>query len=706
MSELLTPQRLFGTPPLAGTPPTSLTLSPDGRWVIFRATTEADRSRYNLYRRYLQPDAEAELLLDTQSIAGAAEDATHLSAAERAERERRRDFSSGVTQYFWRPHHAQILVPVDSRVYLLDLQQPPQTATQLLGGEFRQSAFQVSPLGTYLSFVRERNLYFLDIARGACLQITHHSSPSVQSGLADFLAAEEMHRFQGHWWSPDETCLYFCTVDESVVTESYRLELEANGARTISQRYPYAGTANPTVALHRYDLATQNQVAIWSSETDGEYLARVNFRGNLPVIQTQDRLQQSLRYLQLDGSHWQQIWQEESATWVNLSDDFVALDNGTLFLTAEHTGTRQIVRIDTDNTVTDIPAVTHCNALLGSHAGALYATGWQDNPTENHLFALHEGQAPKQLTGPGWHDIVFDTKSGAWLDIASSNEQPLHITHHRDGATTSLYRESIGRGHPYHPYMAVHQQPRFGVLRRAGSPDLHYRFTPPLSTNNEPCPAIVYVYGGPGAQKVRNQWPPYLLQLFAQHGFGVFELDNRGSANRGRDFEAPLYTRMGSVEIEDQVAGLSVLAEFAEVDPARVGVFGHSYGGYMTLMCLCQAPEAFKAGVAVAPVCDWHLYDTHYTERYMGLPQQNAPAYERSNVLSHLPRLQAPLLLMHGMADDNVLFTHSTMIMGELQKLGKQFELMTYPGAKHSMQETHVSVHRFQLILDFFKRRL
>ena len=205
---------------------------------------------------------------------------------------------------------------------------------------------------------------------------------------------------------------------------------------------------------------------------------------------------------------------------------------------------------------------------------------------------------------------------------------------------------------------------------------------------------------------MKDEWSPLLLQLFAHHGFGVLEIDNRGSANRGRHFEAPLYQSMGGPEVIDQRLALDICKQFAWADASRLGIYGHSYGGYMTLMCLCQAADVFRAGVAVAPVCDWQLYDTHYTERFMGLPQSNPNGYRQGHVLHHLNKLQSPLLLMHGMADDNVLFTHSTMIMDELQRLGKPFELMTYPGAKHPMQERHVSIHRFTMILEFLQRNL
>ena len=199
---------------------------------------------------------------------------------------------------------------------------------------------------------------------------------------------------------------------------------------------------------------------------------------------------------------------------------------------------------------------------------------------------------------------------------------------------------------------------------------------------------------------------PLMLQLFAQSGFGVFELDNRGSTNRSTAFEKAIHGRLGAVEVADQLRGLEHLRSLPWVNPERIAVFGHSYGGYMTLMCLATAPEAFAAGVAVAPVTDWRLYDTHYTERYLGKPQDNEAAYDASSPLPNVANIRAPLLLMHGMADDNVLFTHSTRLMKALQDAGVPFDLMTYPGAKHSMQEREVAIHRFETILRFLKREL
>ncbi|NCF76425.1 MAG: alpha/beta fold hydrolase, partial [Proteobacteria bacterium] len=329
-------------------------------------------------------------------------------------------------------------------------------------------------------------------------------------------------------------------------------------------------------------------------------------------------------------------------------------------------------------------------------------------PIENHLFEISlDGSGYRQLTvGAGVHDIVMHGDQSMFIDRYTDETLPMRITVEELDPTSSqtVYEETIGDTHRYAAYAKHHVTPTFGSIEAAGH-TLHYRLTPPAQISGQH-PTIVYVYGGPGAQKVRRDWGSVLVQLFAQRGYGVLELDNRGSTNRGSAFEAGLYKRMGSIEVDDQVLGTQILHSASWADPDRIGVFGHSYGGYMTLMCLAKAGHCFKAGVAVAPVADWRLYDSHYTERFMGLPADNEEAYEESSVIPHLVNLERPLLLMHGMADDNVLFTHSTMLMSELQTLGKSFELMTYPGAKHSMQEVHVSIHRFNTLLDFFDREL
>ncbi len=726
-SNTLTPARLFSDPPLSGINPQDVRFCPDGQSVTYRAAAQNNSQRMDLWR--INPEGEHTLWVNAEQILGrpVSGSTAELTAEERAERERRRQFTFGVNQYIWHPRGETLLVPVDGQAYLLsfhaDSQELDESRMMCPAGT-RQSGFQFSPQGTYLSYVRDGDLYCCaaaahapDAAPEGERRLTHDAGNNLVNGLADFLAAEEMHRFSGHWWSEDERFIAYCKVDDSNVQVSHRLELEADGARTVEQRYPYPGCENPQVALHLLDLSSGEDSCVWRSPADDAYLARVCAGPQGFLLLTQDRLQQHLQlcHLPLPGhaaqSGPQVLYREHSATWINLTDDLHVLHNGDILFSSEASGTRRPIVISPQGQVRELAGPQHINRIIDADPGHAYASGWQDSPTENHLFKISlDGSGCEQLTTePGWHEVSLNQTVDACIDRFSSTTQPpsIYLRGFRNGNSRPrvLFQQQLKPPHPYADFLPSHVTPELGEIEAVDGQRLCYRVTPPANPHGKHA-TIVYVYGGPGAQKVRHEWPPLLLQLFAQHGFAVLEVDNRGSGNRGREFEAPIYTRLAEVEVADQVRGLQVLDRYPWADRSRVGVFGHSYGGYMSLMCLCRAGSHFAAGAAAAPVCDWRLYDTHYTERYMGLPDDNPGGYADSNVLSHLQGLSAPLLLLHGMADDNVLFTHSTMIMSALQAQGTPFELMTYPGAKHSMQERAVSTHRFNLILDFFRRHL
>jgi dipeptidyl-peptidase-4 len=271
-----------------------------------------------------------------------------------------------------------------------------------------------------------------------------------------------------------------------------------------------------------------------------------------------------------------------------------------------------------------------------------------------------------------------------------------------------LLENRLNAHHPDAPYLADNSVPEFGTITAADGQTLYYRLFKPLHFDPaKRYPAIVDVYGGPGVQRVLDTWAgSSFTQILTRAGYVVFQLDNRGSASRGVAFQSPIHDKLGEVEVADQVQGARWLGSQEFVDPARIGVWGWSYGGYMTLMLMFKAPEVFRAGVAGAPVTDWALYDTHYTERYLDRPQDNAAGYAASSVLPYAKDLKGELLVMHGMADDNVLFLHSTKLFRKLQDLGKPFDVMVYPGAKHGLVRQHDGRHAFATIKRFFDENL
>ena len=273
---------------------------------------------------------------------------------------------------------------------------------------------------------------------------------------------------------------------------------------------------------------------------------------------------------------------------------------------------------------------------------------------------------------------------------------------------STMLANKLGPTHPYAPFLDAHVPAEFGSIAAADGQTMHYKLLKPRKLEpGKRYPVLIDVYGGPGVQRVSNNWGALFHQYLVQHGYVVFALDNRGSGLRGVRFETALGHRMGGIEVQDQVKGVEFLRSLPFVDAQRIGMFGWSYGGYMTLMCLMQAPEVFAAGVAGAPVTDWTLYDTHYTERYLSTPAANAEGYRFGNVLEHAQALKRPLLLVHGMADDNVLFAHSTALMKKLQDLQKPFDLMTYPGGKHGLIRQNVTGwHAHSNLVRFFDQEM
>jgi dipeptidyl-peptidase-4 len=303
--------------------------------------------------------------------------------------------------------------------------------------------------------------------------------------------------------------------------------------------------------------------------------------------------------------------------------------------------------------------------------------------------------------------------ASVFLDNFSNIDTPPSLRLHAAKGTllNALVPNTLAEGHPYFPYMADHARTEFGTIAASDGQTLHYSLLrPPHMQPGKRYPVVVDVYGGPGVQNVTNSWGGAwggFHQILARAGYIVFMLDNRGSGERGVRFESASFHRLGSVEVEDQIAGARFLKTLPFVDADRIGIMGWSYGGYLSLLSILQGSDTFAAAVAGAPVTDWRLYDTHYTERYMGTPANNAAGYTSADVLSYAAGLQRPMLLIHGMADDNVLFTHSTALMRALQNANKPFELMTYPGGKHGLtRHQDDGPHVFNQMLAFFNRTL
>jgi dipeptidyl-peptidase-4 len=726
----LTVERLFDPPDLQGETLRSLRFSPDGRLVSYLKPRAEDTSAFDLWA-YDIARREHRLLVDARALVPAER---ALSAEEEARRERARIASlRGIVDYAWSPAGDALLFPLDGDLYWVTLGAGGPAVRPLTATAAYETDPKISPAGRYVSFIRDQDLWVLELATGAERAITTDGEGPVSNGVAEFIAQEEMDRATGYWWSPDERRIAYARVDESPVAEVERFEVLADRVQVVRQRYPAAGTANALVTLHVAELDTGATRALDLGADTDIYLARVHWypESDALLVQRQSRDQKRLDLLRMpaDGQAPRLLFSETSDSWVELHDELRFLPSRRQFIWAsQRSGHRHLYLygyggrllgaltagpwdVDADGTA----------ALRGvdEGRGTIYFMATADTPLERHLYAarLDRGDParPRRLTEAGrWHDVAMSPDLARFATTSSDPMTPPQVSLHAiSGRRLAWIAENaLDAAHPYAPYVARHVAPEFGTLPAADGTPLNWQLLRPAGFDAaRRYPAVVIVYGGPGVQTVQRRFGDrrgsLFAQLLARRGYAVFMLDNRGSSGRGQTFAAALHGRLGSVEVEDQLRGVDHLRSLPWIDPARIGVFGWSYGGYMSLLMLMRAPEAFAAGVSGAPVTDWRLYDTHYTERYLGDPAEAATAYEAASVLAHAEGLDSRLLLIHGMADDNVLFTHSTLLIDRLVKLGKRFEVLPYPGAKHGLLRfPDTGRHGWNSILDFFDRHL
>ena len=736
-ADKLTIERLFAAPDLSGATLRSPLISPDGRLVAYLRGKDSDKDRLDLWA-YDSARREPRLLVDSASLVP---QERALSAEEEQRSERQRTSAlSGIVEYEFSRDARYLLVPLAGDLYVYDLQAAPLQAVRRLRptASYATDA-HFSPRGSYVSFIRDQNLIVFELASGRERAITRAGGGLVSFGTAEFIAQEEMDRKTGYWWSPDEKYLAYTRVDESPVTEVERFEIYADNVKVVRQRYPAAGGRNALVQLFvaRLDQADGGApVQVDLGQDPDFYLARVNWLPNRAqlAVQRESRDQRTLTLLRADAGTGKthELLTERSDTWVDLHDELTFLEQSARFIWASsRSGFKHLYLYDLDGKLMrpltsgewEVSGDTDARAIRGvdEKHGLVYFMGTAETPLERHLYgvSLRDPRAPRQriTKGAGWHAVTMSKDARVFLDTFSTPDRPPSVTlRSADGATLAvLVANELTAQHPYAPYLADHLPTEFGTLPARDGQTLHYQIIKPRDLlPGQRYPVIVDVYGGPGAQRVRRAWggnpgtnEGFFRQYLAQHGYIVFTLDNRGSAFRGVRFKTALHNHLGSVEVEDQVSGVEFLKTLPFVDRTRIGVFGWSYGGYMALMCLMQAPDVFAAGVAGAPVTDWRLYDTHYTERFLGTPQANAPGYLASSVMTHSGQLRGALLIIHGMADDNVLFTHSTTLFKKLQDLNKPFDIMTYPGSKHGLlRHAGTGMHAYATVQRFFDMQL
>ncbi|MGB7417823.1 MAG: DPP IV N-terminal domain-containing protein [Erythrobacter sp.] len=710
----LTFERVFASPSLAGPVPRQVKLSPDARYLTVLRNREDDRERYDLWG-YEIASGEWRMLVDSEALGTGRE----LSEDEKMQRERARVGNlTGIISYQWAKDGSGVLVPLDGDLYLARIGgSEGAVVTRLTDTKESELNPALSNTARYVSFVRERQLWVGEIG-GEARAITPQERDTIRWGEAEFVAQEEMGRLTGYWWSPKDDRIVAQRTDEGPVGIVTRAAIGASGTKVFDQRYPVAGSDNAIVELFVMDRDGGNRVKVDLGEDTNIYIARVDWApdGSALYVQRQNRAQTVLDMLRVDpATGASELWFTEEAAredyWINLSDNYRFLDDGGLLWWSERDGYGHLYRFDGSEWTQLTSGSWVVSALVGLNQedGLAYFRGTRDDVLAQQIYAveLDQPESIVRITDGDWQTAgEMDAKGQALLVTRSKPDQPAQ-TYLADldggGIQTWVEQNLLDANHPYTPYLVSHVLPEFGTIAAEDGTPLHWMMLKPKMEPGKRYPVFYYHYSGPGPQLVDKGWTGALAQAIVDRGYIYFALDNRGSANRGVDFEQPIYRAMGGVEVRDQKAGAEFLKTLDYVDPDKIALYGWSYGGYMTLKQMQAEPGLYAAGIAGAPVTKWELYDTHYTERFMGDPREVPEAYEAASAIPNAASIEDPLLLIHGMADDNVVFENSSELISALQENNVAFEMMLYPGYTHRVSGEQVSPHLWNTIFRFLE---
>ncbi len=573
---------------------------------------------------------------------------------------------------------------------------------------------KLSPDATEVAFRRGHDLYTLDIASRKTTRLTEDGGPTLLNGELDWVYPEELDLGTAYWWAPDSKHIAYLQFDTA--REMIYPQVSLLGLRAVAEpeRYPQAGTPNADVHVGVVPAQGGNTRWMDLGEARGFLIARVHWTPDSSklAIERLNRVQNQLDLMLADigtGSA-RSILHESDPHWINVNDLFRFLPDGQFIWGSERDGFRHLYLYGLDGK--QRKRLTEGHWEVASVAGlneprqTLYFVSSEVSPLERQLYSIKlNGKDRARISqGAGNHSISMSPTSEYYMDTFSSLTEPSRKTlHTAAGSEWTLYREANRKLTDEYELLPT----EIVSFKSSDGTPLYARLIKPANFQaGEKYPAVVMIYGGPGAQSVHNAWPGVSLdQVLAARGFVIWQVDNRGSAGRGHAFETPLYRRMGKIELADQLEGIQYLIAQGFVDPKRIGMSGWSYGGFMTLYSLLNAPDVFRAGIAGAPVTNWRNYDTIYTERYLGLPADNAEGYRSSSAVEYAGKLQAKLLMLHNIEDDNVLFQNTIQMADALEHAGKLFDMLIYPQKSHGVGGP-IRRQLLEKSLDFFEKNL
>ena len=689
-------------------------VTPDGQAVLFLRSGPRT-AKLSLFEFDTATAKTRELLTPEQVLKGAEE---MLTPEEKARRERQRISVGGFTDFQLNDDGSQILLTLSGRLYVVGRAKGDVRELKTAPGTIVDPKF--SPDGTMVGYVKDYDVFVYNLAADKESAVTRGGTEEKTHGLAEFVAQEEMGRSSGWWWAPDSKSIVYEEADAKGVEVWYVADPAKPDAAPVNAYYPRPGKANVKVRVGVIPVTGGETVWVDWDRKRYEYLAQVRWQTHGPLTVTvQDRQQQEIALLKVDPKTGKStvLVTEFDSRWVNLHQDgphwladgsFVRTGDGQDGLRLEHRDAagkqlRVLAAAEPSEAAPPPYRLGYQELVAVSPKTGRIVYRASADPTQSLLYALPGPVAEKGVAlaeAPGMymgsfskdHAVAVVTRTGldamprtvVYRDGKEIGELP--SVAESPGFTPRVTLDKVGDGPVYHT----------AIIRPHG-------FDP-----KKKYPVVVYVYGGPHHQVVEQAMRGWLLpQWIADQGFIVVSIDNRGTPGRGRLWERALYKKFGSLPLEDQVAGLKALGKkHPEMDLERVGLYGWSFGGYMAGLGVLRQPEVFKVGVAGAPVTEWLDYDTHYTERYLGLPEENPEAYKEGSLLTYAADLKRPLLLIHGTADDNVYFRHSLRLADALFRAGKDFDILPLPGLTHMVPDPVVMERLYGKIAAKFSQHL
>ena len=582
----------------------------------------------------------------------------------------------------------------------------------IVDSEEEQVNAQFSPDGRKLGFVRGNNIFVADIESGEEKQLTFDGSDVILNGVFDWVYEEEFSIIMGWEWSPDSKSIAFWRLDQSNVPKVYIPKYDSLYFPPAEQYYPKAGGHNSLVQIGVVDIATAKPVWIDLGEETDIYIPRIKYTNDPAKLSVQrlNRLQNKLEFIIADANtgNTNTIITETDSCWVDVYDNLKFLNDGKRFIwSSEKDGYHHLYLYDLTGKLLNQVTIGNWEidklVSVDEENEIVYYSSLERSPLNKDLYSINlDGSNKKRMTEQkGTHSVDMSTNNKYYVDKFSDvNTMPSTILFDNDGNEIRKLIEADMSAFNEYDFSPV----EFLIFTTLDGIELNAAMIkPPDFDPSKKYPVLIDNYSGPGSQTVQDVWGTSLLQrMYAQNGYIIFWLDNRGTGGRGKAFKNIVYKNLGHYEVIDMIEGAKYLISTGYVDSSRIGIQGTSYGGYLAALTILKGADYFKAAIAGAPVINWKFYDTIYTERYMQTPELNPEGYKESSPLEYINMLKGKLLLIHGTADDNVHLQNSIALMKGLQKANKQFEVMLYPESMHGGYGRHF----VELMTEFIYKNL